>query len=80
MSAPPPPVGGPDLPWLYQMLRDMDAKLDRLVETFVTVREYSQLETRVANLESRWRQNIAWVVGLIGAVASVGYLIVYLTK
>lgn len=66
--------------WLYQMIRDMDAKLDRLVETFVTVREYSQLETRVANLESRWRQNIGWIIAAVGALASIGYLIVYLTK
>lgn len=77
-SAPPP--GGPDLAWLYQVIRDMDSKLDRLIETFVTVREYTQLEIRVTQLESRWRQNIGWVIAAVGAAASIGYLIVYLTK
>lgn len=79
MSAP-PPLAGPDLAFLYQVIRDMDGKLDRLIETFTTVREFGKLEARVVDLETRWRRNAGWVVALIGTLSSIGYLIVYLTK
>lgn len=76
----PPPSTGVDLTFLYQTIRDMDAKLDRLIETFTTVREHTKLEQRVVELETRWRRNAGWVIALIGALASLGYLIVILTK
>lgn len=66
--------------FLYSIIRDMDMKLDRLIETFTTVREFTGLEARVSELETRWRRNAGWIVALVGALASVGYLIVYLTK
>jgi hypothetical protein len=74
----PPPTTGPDLAWLYQVIRDMDGKLDRLIETFATVREVAKLEARVIDLETRWRRNVGWVVAMIGALASVAYLVAYL--
>lgn len=76
----PTPLGPPDLAFLYQIIRDMDSKLDRLIETFVTVREYTKLEARVTDLESRWRRNAGWIVALVGALSSIAYLIVYLTR
>ena len=80
MSAPPPPMTGSDIGFLYTIIRDMDAKLDRLIETFATTRELAKVEKRVADLEGRWRANIGWIVGLIGALASLGDLSVILTK
>lgn len=79
MTAAPPPTGL-DIGFLYQIIRDMDAKLDRLIETFTTTREHSKLEARVTDLETRWRRNAGWVIALVGALSSVAYLLVYLTK
>lgn len=80
---PPLPSTGADLTFLYQVISGMDQKLDRLIETFVTVREYSQLENRVKDLETRpgpWHRNSGWLVALLGVLSSIAYLIVFLTK
>lgn len=79
MSVPLPP-GGPDLTFLYQVITGMDQKLDRLGETFVTVREYSKLESRVDKLETRWRQNLTGVLGLLTVLSSLAYLVAYLVN
>jgi len=79
MTAVPPP-NGPDISFLYAIIRDMDAKLDRLIETFTTTREHAKLEIRVADLENRWRRNAGWLIALVGALSSVAYLLVYITK
>ena len=80
MVSPPPSPPHVDVTFLYQVIRDMDLKLDRLIETFTTTREFAKLEGRVVDLETRWRRNAGWIVALIGALASIGYLIVYMTK
>lgn len=77
MTPPLPPSGTPDFTFLYQVITGMDQKLDRLIETFVTVREFSKLEARVDKLESRWRANMAWILGLLTLLSSVAYSIVY---
>lgn len=75
-----PPAAGPEMSFLYQVIRDMDLKLDRLIDTFVSVRELKNVELRVSDLENRWRRNVGWVVALIGALSSVAYLVAYLTR
>jgi hypothetical protein len=78
VTPPLPPGGNVDLTFLYQLIRDMDVKLDRLIETFATVREVAKLEARVVDLETRWRRNAGWVVALIGALTSAAYFVAYL--
>lgn len=71
------PPGGPDLTFVYQVILGMDQKLDRLIETFATVREHSELKARVDKLEERWRPNLASIIAALSLIATIAYSIAY---